>query len=170
MDDKSQSYRLLFVLIFFSVFSINICAQGVLEQKFDRQYVLNNWDNTSGLPQNTVFSITKDSTGYLWFVTEEGFARFDGMNFKVFDETNITGLESSYFLDIETSMEGGVWAASRRDIVKIQNQQISAIHLGAFSEGHITNIAESSDSRLWVGTNIGQLFLLENDSLKRVEN
>lgn len=166
----SRTCRFIFVFIFSSVFSINICAQGVMEQNFDRQYVLNNWDNTNGLPQNTVFSITKDSVGYLWLVTEEGFARFDGMNFKLFNETNIPGLETSYFIDIEPSVKGGIWAASQRDIVRVQNHQISALHLGDFSADQITNIAEGSDGRLWGGTNSGKIFVAEHDSLKWVEN
>lgn len=166
----SQSYRLILLFIFSFVFSTNIFGQQINEQHLDGQYVLKNWDNTSGLPQNTVFKITTDSAGYLWLVTEEGFVRFDGMNFKLFNEANIPGLESSYFVDVESSRDGGIWAASLRDIVKVQNQQISAFHLSDFSEGQITNIAEGSDGRLWAGTNTGQLFVIENDSMKWVEN
>lgn len=165
-----QSYRLLYLFIFSFVLSPNISAQETIEQNLTRQYVLNNWDNTSGLPQNTVFKITTDSVGYVWLVTEEGFARFDGMNFKLFDENNITGLESSYFQDVEPSMNGGIVAASQRDIVRVNNHQTTVFHLGDFSEGQITNIAEASDGRLWAGTNTGQLFVAENDSLTWVDN
>ncbi|MBD3615212.1 MAG: hypothetical protein HUJ22_01470 [Gracilimonas sp.] len=169
MNFLSNSYLLYgFALSFLISFPLN--AQQNLPNEFEQQYVLNNWDNTSGLPQNTVFSITTDSVGYLWLVTEEGFARFDGMNFKIFDETNISGLESTYFLDIGPSMQGGIWAASRRDIVKVQNQQTSVFHLGDFSEDQITDIAEGSDGRIWAGTNTGQLFTVKNDSLKWMEN
>jgi|AntRauTorckE6833_2_1112554.scaffolds.fasta_scaffold00386_3 two-component sensor histidine kinase/streptogramin lyase len=170
MGTVSQSYRLLIAFIFLSLLSMNICAQEIVERNMDRQYVLSNWDNTNGLPQNTVFNITTDSVGYLWLVTEEGFVRFDGMNFKLYDETNTPGLVSSYFVDIESSSESGIWAASQRDIVRVQNQQISAFHLADYSNDQITNIAEGSDGRLWAGTNTGQLFVVENDSLKWVEN
>lgn len=39
-----------------------------------------------GLPQNSVYAIAKDDLGYMWLATERGLARFDGKNFKVFDE------------------------------------------------------------------------------------
>ncbi len=165
----SKSLRLI-TFIFCFLTSTGLYAQEVTDQSLEQQYVLNTWDNTSGLPQNSVFSISTDSVGFLWIATEEGFARFDGMNFKLFDETNITGLESSYFLDIETSKEGGIWAASKRDLIYIHDHQITAFHLGDFSGAQITNIAEGSGGQLWAGTNSGELLILKNDSLMWMEN
>jgi len=40
-------------------------------------YVLDNWNIESGLPQISVISITQDGTGYMWIGTQNGIARFD---------------------------------------------------------------------------------------------
>src|SRR5579872_6115420 len=52
------------------------------------QYMQAVWSTQSGLPQSSVYSIAQTPDGYLWFATEEGLARFDGMRFTVFDRGN----------------------------------------------------------------------------------
>lgn len=37
-----------------------------------------------GLSQTTVFSIAQDSSGFMWFATEDGLNRYDGYTFKVY--------------------------------------------------------------------------------------
>ena len=58
-------------------------------------YTLRVWQVRDGLPQNQVTSITQTPDGYLWFGTLNGLARFDGIEFRVFDHTNTDGMESS---------------------------------------------------------------------------
>ncbi len=48
-----------------------------------------------GLPQSQVYAMTQDNKGYLWLGTQGGgLARFDGDNFKVYNDKN--GLGSNY--------------------------------------------------------------------------
>lgn len=49
-----------------------------------QQYTFTNYTQEQGLPSGTIIEIHKDTTGYLWVTSEEGVARFDGYNFKVF--------------------------------------------------------------------------------------
>ncbi|MCC7501508.1 MAG: hypothetical protein IT229_03200, partial [Flavobacteriales bacterium] len=39
------------------------------------------YTSENGLPQNSVLSLAMDDNGYLWFTTEGGLVRFDGMAF-----------------------------------------------------------------------------------------
>lgn len=39
----------------------------------------------NGLSQNSVVSIAQDSTGYIWFATQDGFNNYDGRDFTHFD-------------------------------------------------------------------------------------
>jgi ligand-binding sensor domain-containing protein len=43
------------------------------------QYSHDVWQIENGLPQNSVRDLTQSSDGYLWFGTEEGLVRFDGV-------------------------------------------------------------------------------------------
>ena len=53
------------------------------------------WLTENGLPQNTVQSIVQTQDGYLWIGTQEGLARFDGINFTVFDKENTPAFKSN---------------------------------------------------------------------------
>jgi len=68
--------------------------------------MLDQWDNSSGLPQNSVLMTIQTRDGYLWMGTEEGFVRFDGLKFKLFDDSTLAiENHNSRFLveDISTS-------------------------------------------------------------------
>ncbi|MCW5552316.1 MAG: hypothetical protein KIS67_09105 [Verrucomicrobiae bacterium] len=56
---------------------------------FRPQYQLDNWTTQGGLPANKVNALLQTSDGYLWVGTVAGLARFDGLRFTVFDESNV---------------------------------------------------------------------------------
>ncbi|WEK18827.1 MAG: ATP-binding protein [Candidatus Pedobacter colombiensis] len=49
-------------------------------------YSIKHYSDVNGLPQNSIKSIAKDDTGYLWLVSEGGLIRFDGDYFMLFDK------------------------------------------------------------------------------------
>ncbi len=52
----------------------------------DLRYISHqHWSTEEGLPQSSVHAIAQTPDGFLWIATEDGLARFDGFNFKVFD-------------------------------------------------------------------------------------
>jgi hypothetical protein len=59
------------------------------------QYVHDVWYAKDGLPQNSVHAIVQTRDGYLWFGTEEGLTRFDGVTFTVFDRSNTPAIRSN---------------------------------------------------------------------------
>ncbi|HET6655172.1 MAG TPA: two-component regulator propeller domain-containing protein, partial [Gammaproteobacteria bacterium] len=40
--------------------------------------------SAQGLPEQTVTAIAQDATGFMWFGTQAGLARYDGYTFKVY--------------------------------------------------------------------------------------
>src|SRR5262245_30318030 len=57
-------------------------------QKKISQYTHDVWQTQDGLPQSNVQVISQTLDGYLWFGTDEGLVRFDGVRFTVFDSVN----------------------------------------------------------------------------------
>jgi len=67
-----------------------------------------------GLPQDSVLAMLQSRDGYLWFTTYRGLVRFDGVRFKVFDQSNTPAIKSTIFVSF-TLMEdrdGDLWTGA----------------------------------------------------------
>jgi ligand-binding sensor domain-containing protein len=53
-------------------------------QVFKAQTRIDSWTTDNGLPQNSITGLTQTPDGYIWFTTNEGLVRFDGVRFRVF--------------------------------------------------------------------------------------
>lgn len=58
-------------------------------------FVVDTWDVKQGLPQITVLAIAQDADGYVWFGTQAGLARFDGVRFQRFSRPDAFGLNTT---------------------------------------------------------------------------
>jgi len=65
------------------------------------------YDEKDGLPSSTVYDITQDENGFIWFATENGLSRFDGKNFKTF--TTKDGLPDNSILKVMSDRHGRVY-------------------------------------------------------------
>lgn len=94
---------------YISVFLIVICASMplVVAQTMDFAHI----DNTMGLANNQVECIKKDSRGFMWFGTDTGLNRFDGMNFRTFknDPDNIESIPFNRVAKIYEDAAGNLW-------------------------------------------------------------
>src|SRR5688572_26529927 len=73
------------------------------------QYRHDVWDTRHGLPQSSVDAILQTRDGYLWFGTQEGVARFDGVRFSVYDMGNTRALRHNRVLALCEDRDGSVW-------------------------------------------------------------
>jgi signal transduction histidine kinase/ligand-binding sensor domain-containing protein len=76
------------------------------------QYRFDRWTTDNGLPQNSVRSIVQTRDGYLWMTTFDGLARFNGVQFKVFDKSNTKGLSSNRFTALYEDEDGTLWVGT----------------------------------------------------------
>jgi ligand-binding sensor domain-containing protein/signal transduction histidine kinase len=51
-----------------------------------KQYGRQSWQSDTGLPQNTVHAVTQTPDGFIWLATDGGMVRFDGQEFRVFED------------------------------------------------------------------------------------
>ena len=61
------------------------------------------YDVRSGLSGNCVRSILQDSIGYMWFATQDGLNRFNGIEFTNYGHSSENGGNSYMYLYITTS-------------------------------------------------------------------
>jgi ligand-binding sensor domain-containing protein/two-component sensor histidine kinase len=75
---------------------------------FSQTYNFESISLEHGLPQAQINCMKEDSRGYLWIGTQGGgVAQYDGINFKVFDETS--GLPGSIVTAVEEDINGSMW-------------------------------------------------------------
>jgi signal transduction histidine kinase/ligand-binding sensor domain-containing protein len=77
------------------------------------QYVRDRWGTESGFPKGAVYDIAQTSDGYLWFGTEKGLVRFDGVSFQLIRDPNIE-LANGHVLGLMGDPDGGLWVRLRR--------------------------------------------------------
>src|SRR6202012_1169926 len=76
------------------LFLITRCATALDPRDPLQHYGYQSWQTDDGFPQNTVHAVLQTRDGYLWFATEAGLVRFDGVQFAVFDKGNTPQLGS----------------------------------------------------------------------------
>ncbi|HEX9271192.1 MAG TPA: two-component regulator propeller domain-containing protein [Candidatus Binatia bacterium] len=75
----------------------------------DAQNRIDTWTTDNGLPQNSVTSLTQTPDGYIWFTTNDGLARFDGVRFKVFNKSNTPEITNNRMLGAFADKSGKLW-------------------------------------------------------------
>lgn len=71
----------------------------------DLSYV--HYNTRDGLAGSTVYSITQDKEGFIWFATETGLSRYDGKKFKNYTVSD--GLPDNEILQVFADSRGRVW-------------------------------------------------------------
>ncbi|WP_205509862.1 sensor histidine kinase [Longitalea arenae] len=74
---------------------------------FCQEYGYTHYTNRDGLSGSTVYCMTQDKDGFLWFGTEVGLSRFDGTHFKTF--TREDGLPDNEVIQLFADSKGRIW-------------------------------------------------------------
>ena len=77
-------------------------------------YFTQTWNTRDGLPHNGVNALTQTSDGYLWVATWEGFARFNGKEFKLYTRGSKAGLPDSAVKSLTSTPHGELLVAGAR--------------------------------------------------------
>lgn len=124
-----------------------------------------NFTYENGLPENMVYHIAKDKSGFVWIGSSNGLFRYDGMDFKTFyheedNENSPAGnqikcllIDSENYLWIGTQ-ENGV---SRYDIEKsvFTHYPHDKENPNSLSNREVLCLIEDSKGRMWIGTENG---------------
>ncbi len=121
------------------------------------QYAHDAWQTADGLPQNTVNALTQSSAGYLWIGTGEGLARFDGLDFKIYDTAETAGLASNEIWALLEDRAGGLWIGTSGGGVSHRAGETWRTYTAedGLSGNLVKTLFEDRRGRIWIGT-IGQ--------------
>ncbi|MEP7168674.1 MAG: two-component regulator propeller domain-containing protein [Bacteroidota bacterium] len=87
-----------FVIIFFFILTNTGRSQS---------FVYKNYTVNDGLCGQTVYYTYEDSKGFMWFATDAGVSRFDGVHFQSFNMQD--GLSDNIVLSVREDSQGRIW-------------------------------------------------------------
>src|SRR5882672_2300873 len=119
------------------------------------------WTIKQGLPQNSVIAMTQTRDGYLWLGTGAGLARFDGLHFRTFDESNTPLLGSAKAVKLFEDSQTNLWIATDKAGVFVAGRDgtLRKQPLGNPSEeGPAQTICEDSAGAVWLRMAQGQVY------------
>ena len=124
-----------------------------------------------GLPQNRIRALCQTPDGYLWIGTAEGLARFDGLRFTIFDQSNAPALRDDGILTLRVGRDGALWIGTEGGgLVRYMGGVFR--NYGAnegLTNGFVRAIFEDGHKTLWVGTDRG-FFRGDGDRFVRLDN
>lgn len=138
-------------------------CRGLDPHKSFSQYVQTTLNDHNGLPQDSVKSIGQTTDGYLWFGTEEGIARFDGLRTTVLNTLKIKTLKDNYINVLAASRDGSLWIGTRSGVIRYQDGQFRTV---LTPNVPVNAIYEDRDGRIWVGSMDG-LFSIQDGRVRR---
>tara|TARA_R110000823_G_scaffold288701_3_gene407056 strand:+ start:15351 stop:19274 length:3924 start_codon:yes stop_codon:yes gene_type:complete len=117
----TYTYILSFVLALF-------CAKETLSQQNEvvqKQVSFRELTVKQGLSQNSVVSIAQDSTGFMWFATQDGLNKYNGKKFTHYDRQfeDITRPTFSKLGKIYVDKEGKLWIVSNTGVLEVYHEE-----------------------------------------------
>ena len=137
----------------------------------DFNYV--NYNTRDGLPGSTVYDMTQDKDGFIWFATDNGLSRYDGKNFRNF--TVKDGLPDNEVLRVFADSKGRVWICtfSKEVCYYYKNRLYTAKNNDLLAKiklkGTIQLILESKRKTIAIAAQGGRFFFVrDNDFVEQV--
>ncbi|MBE0424187.1 MAG: histidine kinase [Lutibacter sp.] len=114
---------------------------------------LTQFTTNNGLPSNTIYDIEQDENGFIWFATDYGISKFDGLTFKNFTVTD--GLPDNEILALYKDSKNRIWmTAFNGNIGFIQNgrfynkDNLDFLNKLQFTK-FVDDIFEDSKGKIW---------------------
>lgn len=150
----------------FALFAVLLSAYSLVVGQNGNSWLFNNIKVKDGLPVDQIFTITQDSTGFMWLGTINGLIRYDGYAMQQFrhDQSSNIALPDNQITAIEHDGQSGMWISCYQGLIHFDTRtwQSKVINLGGSCE--VRCLLNQGDSVLWIGTASG-LFKLNTQTL-----
>jgi signal transduction histidine kinase/ligand-binding sensor domain-containing protein len=114
------------------------------------QYAHTSWKVRDGFPKGPVTDVAQTPDGYLWFGTESGLVRFDGVRAVEWRPGTGQNLPSDWIRSLLASRDGTLWIGTRYGLAIWKNGNLSI--QAELSGQDIVGLLQDREGTVWVGT------------------
>lgn len=120
-----------------------------------------------GLPSNTVNRMAEDRQGYLWIATNDGLARFDGRNYRIWRAED--GLRDNQIWTVMADARNQLWIGTENAGLLRMSADRQSIDFfdrtrqPLMASNTVWSVAATDDGAVWFGTYEGGLYRLDSD-------
>ncbi len=131
------------------------------------QYIHQNWQVETGLPQRSVSAVAQTADGYIWLGTEGGLVRFDGVNFTVYDKRTTPEMPGDLITSLLADRQKNLWIGTQGGLVRLTHGQFKTFGLtDGLTSNSILSLYQDSRGALWIGTDGGGLVRFQDGMFK----
>ena len=133
-------------------------------------FSFNNLTVNDGLSQNSVVSIAQDTTGFLWFATQDGLNRYDGRQFNIIKEQfeDVTRPTYSRLGKVFTDKTNNLWAITYPGVLKYYDRTKDEFK-NVNSINNASVIYEDSYNNLYIATFENGIYKIAHDTKDTVQ-
>src|SRR5580698_2081828 len=103
-------------------------AQSLDPHRSMAQYMREQWNSEKGFPGGGVTALAQSADGYLWIGTKKGLVRFDGLNFRGFQQTAVNNFPIGPVQGLQSDAQGNLW-------ILLANTRVLRYRDGKFEPG-----------------------------------
>lgn len=156
----------IYVFILLLVFAWSAKSQSIFSTTY-------NMDN--GLANNRVNAITQDKNGFMWFGTDDGLCRFDGIKFKTYMLSDYIGENTSnYITHLFIDSKNMMWIGTNNGVIVFDHTNNRFRYFNALTSDSIKiaspilDISEDKDGNIWIGTDGQGVFKFNLEEKQRL--
>src|SRR5512133_3803405 len=113
------------------------------------QYGHRSWLFRDGFAQGAITDIAQTSDGYLWFATERGLLRFEGIKPAAWQPPTGQSLPSDAVVRLLASRDGTLWIGTLDGLASWKNGRLNRYR--EFDGFFVTRIIQDHEGSIWVG-------------------
>ena len=142
-----------------------LLLQAASAQRTDFSFI--NFNSKDGLSSNTVNAILKDRYGYMWFATDDGINKFDGVNFTVYRHNpgDSNSIGAGAVMAMQEDRAGNLWVGTGQILSLYNREKDAFINYDFTGKAAVRSLCVDHKGNVWVGTYAG-LFVFDPHSGK----
>ncbi len=128
------------------------------------------WTTQDGLANDQITALAQSYDGFLWVGSRSGLARFDGVQFRLFNQQNSPPFTNGDILCLFAASDGSLWIGTNGGgAFRLRGGAFAKFDReSGLTNGFVRAIMADKKGNLWAGTD-GGLFLYKDSGFTRVD-